>query len=80
MILEAHPASAQGVIYSYDSAGRLMKANYGAAGTVTYTYDNAGHLITRVPATQQRGRESILVTTGSQEATLPNVFHVSSPQ
>jgi hypothetical protein len=42
-----HPASAQGVTYSYDSAGHLAAANYGALGTVTYTYDNAGHLITR---------------------------------
>jgi hypothetical protein len=42
-----HPASAQGVTYSYDSARRLAAANYGALGTVTYTYDSAGHLITR---------------------------------
>jgi YD repeat-containing protein len=51
VVLAAHSAFAQGVIYSYDSAGHLMKANYGAAGTVTYTYDNAGRLIARVPAT-----------------------------
>ena len=34
--------------YSYDSAGRLVKVDYGAAvGAVTYTYDAAGHLISR---------------------------------
>jgi YD repeat-containing protein len=43
----AHPASAQGVTYTHDSAGRLATANYGAAGTVTYTYTAAGHLIAR---------------------------------
>ena len=51
VVLATHSASAQGVIYSYDSAGHLMKANYGAAGTVTYTYDNAGRLIARTPST-----------------------------
>jgi len=47
VVLSAYCVSAQGVIYSYDSAGRLMSANYGAAGTVTYTCDAAGRLITR---------------------------------
>ena len=35
------------VTYTYDSAGRLVAANYGSAGTVTYQYDNAGHIISR---------------------------------
>jgi len=33
--------------YTYDSAGRLVKVDYGAAGSVSYTYDGAGHLIGR---------------------------------
>jgi uncharacterized repeat protein (TIGR01451 family) len=46
LAFRALPTSAQ-VTYTYDSAGRLMTANYGAAGTLTYTYSAAGHLITR---------------------------------
>jgi uncharacterized protein (TIGR03437 family) len=38
---------AAGVLYTYDSAGRLVKADYGSAGVVTYTYDVAGNLVTR---------------------------------
>jgi hypothetical protein len=33
--------------YSYDSAGRLSKVDYGAGGSITYTYDNAGNLLSR---------------------------------
>ena len=33
--------------YSYDSAGRLIKVDYGNGATITYTYDNAGNLLTR---------------------------------
>jgi len=40
------PASA-GVIYSYDSAGRVIGANYGNGTTIGYTYDAAGNLIGR---------------------------------
>jgi len=41
------------VTYTYDSAGRLVSANYGSAGTIIYKYDNAGHIISRqlVPST-----------------------------
>jgi hypothetical protein len=54
MIPGAHVAFAQAVSYTYDSAGRLIMANYGSAGSITYTYDKAGHIISRtapVPAT-----------------------------
>ena len=40
------PASA-GVIYSYDSAGRVIGANYGNGTTISYAYDAAGNLIGR---------------------------------
>jgi uncharacterized repeat protein (TIGR01451 family) len=46
-LFAAHSILAQSVTYSYDSAGRLVKADYGSAGVVTYTYDKAGHLISR---------------------------------
>ena len=34
--------------YSYDSAGRLIKADYGGGASIAYTYDNAGNLLSRV--------------------------------
>lgn len=37
--------------YTYDTAGHLTKANYGAAGSVVYTYDPAGNLIGRMVQT-----------------------------
>jgi hypothetical protein len=45
-ILTAQLALA-GANYSYDSAGRVVKADYGAAGVVVYAYDNAGNLVSR---------------------------------
>ena len=39
--------SADSIKYSYDAAGRLVKADYGAAGVINYTYDKAGNLLTR---------------------------------
>ncbi len=36
-----------GANYSYDSAGRLVKVDYGAAGIIVYSYDQAGNLISR---------------------------------
>lgn len=35
------------VSYSYDAAGRLVKADYGSAGSIAYEYDKAGNLIKR---------------------------------
>jgi YD repeat-containing protein len=36
------------ISYSYDSAGRLTSASYGAAGNTTYQYDRNGNLLARV--------------------------------
>lgn len=36
------------VTYSYDEAGRLIKATYGDETQITYTYDGAGNLLSRV--------------------------------
>jgi uncharacterized protein (TIGR03437 family) len=33
--------------YSYDTAGRLVRADYGSSGVVVYTYDQAGNLVAR---------------------------------
>jgi len=36
--------------YTYDEAGRLIKADYGDGKTITYTYDNNGNLLERIIA------------------------------
>ena len=33
--------------YTYDDAGRLIRADYGNGKEITYTYDNAGNLLRR---------------------------------
>ena len=45
LILLTGALAAEAVTYSYDSAGRLAKADYGAAGAIVYVYDNAGNLL-----------------------------------
>lgn len=40
--------SAVVVNYSYDTAGRLVRVDYGAGGSITYTYDKAGNLLSRI--------------------------------
>ena len=47
--------SAGTIQYTYDNAGRLTGADYGAGKTIQFTYDNNGNLLTRkveAPATQ----------------------------
>jgi len=39
---------AAAVNYSYDAAGRLIRADYGTGGSIAYTYDNAGNLLSRI--------------------------------
>ena len=46
-ILCAVAATAQTVNYSYDAAGRLIRADYGDSGAISYTYDPAGNLLQR---------------------------------
>ena len=48
---ESQAVFAAAINYSYDSAGRLIKADYGAAGSISYTYDKAGNLLSRVVST-----------------------------
>jgi YD repeat-containing protein len=47
LLLFASWLLAESIQYSYDGAGRLIKAYYGAGKTITYTYDNAGNLLNR---------------------------------
>ena len=41
------PALTAGVTYTYDTAGRLTKVDYGNGNAIVYTYDNAGSLLSR---------------------------------
>ncbi len=45
--LLAVSASAGAINYTYDSAGRLVKTDYGGGKSIQYTYDNAGNLLDR---------------------------------
>lgn len=44
-------ASADKVTYTYDDAGRLLRASYASGTALVYTYDAAGNLLSRVVAT-----------------------------
>jgi YD repeat-containing protein len=46
-------AAASTVSYTYDEAGRLIKADYGDGKTIEYTYDNAGNLLQKTITGQQ---------------------------
>ncbi len=54
--------------YTYDSAGRLIKIDYGAAGSVSYTYDAAGNLISRVVNTTPTAGAPVITTLSSTSA------------
>src|SRR5260370_21766177 len=45
LLLELSAAQADNVKYTYDSAGRLVKADYGPKGAIAYSYDKSGNLI-----------------------------------
>lgn len=45
--LLAVSVSAGAITYTYDNAGRLVKADYGGGKSITYTYDNNGNLLER---------------------------------
>lgn len=56
-------AAADKVNYTYDDAGRLIKAKYGDGKTIEYTHDKTGNLVQR-SITQQ--------TPDADEDTCPN--------
>ncbi|MFC1591107.1 hypothetical protein ACFL43_01140 [Thermodesulfobacteriota bacterium] len=60
LLLGAQPASAGTVSYTYDDAGRLTKADYGAK-TIFYTYDAAGNLLKRKVADSEKTFEPCAV-------------------
>lgn len=51
------PSALAGAInYTYDDAGRLIKADYGDNKTIEYTYDNAGNLLKQKKTRQTKCR------------------------
>ena len=49
LLLCAIPDAFAGTItYTFDNAGRLIKADYGGGKTIQYTYDNAGKILQKV--------------------------------
>jgi len=48
-------AQAQTVSYSYDLAGRLVRASYGSGQTLVYTYDLAGNVLRQLVTSPQPG-------------------------
>ncbi len=51
------------VTYSYDSAGRLIKVDYGNGSVVNYTYDKSGNLLSRAATNGSSGPTITSVTT-----------------
>ena len=48
-------AAADKVNYTYDNAGRLVKASYDSGQTIAYTYDKSGNLLKREVASGVSG-------------------------
>lgn len=46
-VLFAARGQADSVNYTYDEAGRLVRADYGGGGAIEYTYDEAGNRVSR---------------------------------
>ncbi len=67
-ILIAQIAVAAAVNYSYDSAGRLIKVDYGTAGSISYTYDKAGNLLSRIATTTATAGAPVLTSLSSTSA------------
>ena len=52
LFLYSIPYAAAGTVnYTYDDAGRLIKADYGGGKTIEYTYDKAGNLLKKTVST-----------------------------
>ena len=45
LLAKAATSFASSVAYTYDAAGRIVAADYGAGKSTSYAYDNAGNLI-----------------------------------
>lgn len=59
--LSAAPTASAGTVnYTYDDAGRLIKADYGDERTIIYAYDLAGNLLKRIVTTEITLADAIL--------------------
>lgn len=70
-VLAALPAAASAT-YSYDAAGRLVKADYGNGAAISYTYDKAGNLLSRTVASG--GAPSVTSTSPTSGNTAAQSF------
>ena len=70
-MMQVRPTLAETIIYTYDSNGQLIKADYGNGNTITYTYDEAGNLISLIATgtTQQNTLTVSKSGTGSGTVT-----------
>ncbi len=58
LAISAHASS---IAYTYDNAGRLLKADYGGGKGITYTYDNAGNVSKSMSSLTESETISLLV-------------------
>ena len=70
-LLTAAHAPAQEIRYSYDSAGRLVRANYGSGRAIGYTYNPAGDLTRRAFETGASVSGFVSVSSASFAAARP---------
>lgn len=52
------PVFAGTITYTYDNAGRLIRADYGGGKVIEYFYDNAGNLTQRIISTTKWAGDS----------------------
>ena len=60
------------VNYTYDSAGRLTKVDYGAAGSIRYEYDKAGNLTRRTVTSGPVAAANAAAKAAKKEDSSPN--------
>ncbi|HIJ60230.1 MAG TPA: RHS repeat protein [Nitrospirae bacterium] len=70
MFVSVIDADGGNITYTYDNAGRLIKADYGGGKSITYEYDNAGNMTKkrylRVHLSLQMLTPQIIITTISR--------------
>lgn len=58
LLFAAALCCADTVNYTYDAAGRLIRADYGSGTSIAYTYDAAGNLLSRMVTTPPPAAQS----------------------